>query len=198
MLIPSLPGFRDPVHATQTTFRTLLNALAQPGQTEQVTAAITPPIGLTVASAATCLTLLDLETWLWIQPECDREVLSWLLFHTGCQFTENPRQANFALIWDVQSLPDLTQFNWGTAEYPESSTTLFLQVEALSQGPSVVLKGPGIWQERTIAPQLPQQFWSQWRLNHRSYPLGLDAFIFTESRVVGLPRTTAIEMESVE
>ena len=98
-----LPGFKDPVHEAQQTFRALLDALARPGMA-QTTAAVTPPAGLTSGCAAACLTLLDLETVVWLQPEISAPAKSWLLFHTGCRFTEQPQSADFALISTIATI----------------------------------------------------------------------------------------------
>lgn len=189
-MVTTLPGFQDAVHDAQATFRALLEALAHPGRSCPIPSRITPPRGLFPACAAACLTLLDLETQVWLQSGL--EIESWLRFHTGCQFTTNPQQANFAVIWDVSRSPDLQAFNLGTAEYPELSTTLLIQVEHLVNGKAVVLQGPGILGERTISPQLPTQFWQQWISNHQAYPLGVDVFLFDQSQVIGLPRTTKL------
>lgn len=190
-MVTATPGFQDAVHDAQMTFRTLLKALAHPGCSCRIPSSITPPGKVFSACAAACLTLLDLETRVWLQPEL--EIESWLRFHTGCQFTEDPRQANFAVIWDVTRSPDLQAFNPGTAEYPEVSTTLLIQVKHLVDGEAVVLQGPGILGERTIAPQLPAQFWQQWISNHQAYPLGVDVFLFNQAQVIGLPRTVEVK-----
>ncbi|HEY9621315.1 MAG TPA: phosphonate C-P lyase system protein PhnH [Crinalium sp.] len=190
-MITLLPGFQNAVHDAQTTFRALLEALAHPGRSCPIPLTTTPPPGITSAFAAACLTLLDLETQVWLQPGSDIE--SWLRFHTGCRFTNEPQQANFAVIWEADRLPSLQAFNSGTAEYPESSTTLLIQVERLVGGETVVLQGPGILGERAIAPRLPTQFWQQWSSNHHTYPLGVDVFLFDQTHVMGLPRTIAIQ-----
>lgn len=190
-MVPSLPGFQDAVHEAQTTFRALLEALAHPGRACPIASPMMSPKELFSTCAAACLTLLDLETQVWLQPGL--EIESWLRFHTGCRVTRDPQQANFAVIWDVTRSPDLQAFNPGTAEYPEASTTLLIQVEHLMDGEAVVLQGPGILGERTIAPQLPKLFWPQWIKNHRAYPLGVDVFLFDPTHVMGLPRTAAIQ-----
>jgi alpha-D-ribose 1-methylphosphonate 5-triphosphate synthase subunit PhnH len=33
-------------------------------------------------------------------------------------------------------------------------------------------------------------FWQQWEVNRRSYPLGIDVFLFAKDVAIGLPRTT--------
>lgn len=192
MVITATPGFRDPVHDAQRMFRILLDALARPGVTQTIAIPMTPPQGLMPSCAAACLTLLDLDTRVWLQPGLDQGVLSWLSFHTGCRFTAQPQAAEFALVWDVAQLPNLEAFQWGTAESPEASTTVLMQIRQLHQGNPVVLRGPGILQERAIAPQLPGPFWQQWQINSQAYPRGIDVFLFAQQQVMGLPRTAKL------
>ncbi|MFE4108606.1 phosphonate C-P lyase system protein PhnH [Almyronema epifaneia] len=196
-MITQLPGFLDPVHAAQQTFRALLNALAQPGQ-RQTTALLTPPPGLVPSCAAACLTLLDLETTVWLQPGLSEAVRAWLLFHTGCRFTDHSLAADFALIGDVATAPALQDFSWGTPEYPEASTTLLIQLATLTGGSPLTLQGPGISETVTVSAALPARFWQQWSLMTANYPLGLDCWCFADTQVLGLPRTAQIVQTSQE
>ena len=193
-MIIELPGFQDLIHDSQTTFRTLLNALSRPGTINEISLELTPPSELNIACAAACLTLLDLETQVWLQPGLDEEVKNWLLFHTGCRFTENAKQADFAVIWDIDNMPPLSQFKQGTPVYPEDSTTLLIQLEGFYETPlrqnQTTLTGAGINQQIAISINLPNSFWQQWQQNHNSYPLGVDMYFFSETKVVGLPRTS--------
>lgn len=194
MVTPHLPGFCDPVHDAQRTFRALLDALARPG-ISHTTASVTPPPGLTTSCAAAALTLLDLETSVWLQAHCSEDIKSadiksWLLFHTGCRFTDNPQQADFALIWTVSHGLSLQDFNWGTPEYPEASTSLLIQCPSLHGGNAITLQGPGILGEMTVDVSLSHSFWQQWQQMTRHYPLGVDAWCFADNRVMGLPRTS--------
>lgn len=198
MIITTTAGFGDRVHDAQQTFRTLLNALAHPGLPQAIAVQLTPPAGLMPACAAACLTLLDLDTQVWLQPGFDESVASWLVFHTGCRLTTDPLKADFAIVWHLDSLPDLAVFNWGTAECPEASTTVLIQTSLLSQGIAVVLKGPGILEERAIAPHVPERFWQQWHRNSRAYPQGIDVFLFAHHQVMGLPRTSTLLLRSGE
>lgn len=191
--VPQLPGFKDFVHDAQTTFRSLLEALANPGRQCQITSLVKVPVGLNPACAAACLTLLDLETQIWLQPPLEEDVENWLLFHTGCQFTDLPQTADFAIISNCQSMPSLSAFKQGTDEEPEASTTLLVQVENFESGHSVTLTGPGIKETRSLTVKgLSSTFWEDFTNNVRTYPLGVDIFLFTTNAVVGLPRTTRI------
>ncbi|MGF1536076.1 MAG: phosphonate C-P lyase system protein PhnH [Elainellaceae cyanobacterium] len=182
-----LPAFADPVHDAQQTFRALLDAMAQPGRCCSLPE-LTPPPGLTSACAAACLTLLDNEVTLWLEDSLQNS-RPWLQFHTGCPLAPSP-QADFALTRGEAI--DLSAFNIGTAEYPEASATLLLQVTSLTGGPTVALRGPGILDQRAIAPQVPAGFWTQWRENAGHYPMGVDVFLLGETQVMGLPRTAEV------
>ena len=134
-MIVELPGFEDLIHNSQSTFKVLLNALSRPGTIKQITTQLTPPSGFNIACAAACLTLFDLETRVWLQLALNEEVKNWLLFHTGCRFCEDINLADFALIWDLDSMPDLSQFKQGTPVYPEDSTTLLITLGAKGFSP---------------------------------------------------------------
>jgi alpha-D-ribose 1-methylphosphonate 5-triphosphate synthase subunit PhnH len=186
-----LPGFKNPVHDSQQTFRSLLDALARPGIL-QTTAPLTPPQGLSPGCAAACLTLLDLETTVWLQPGISESVQAWLLFHTGCRFTAQPQTADFAVIAQIETMPRLEEFNWGTAEYPEASTSLLIQLPTLQGAGAATLQGPGILATITLQTPLLKDFWQQWQAMTIHYPLGLDAWCFADRQVLGLPRTAQI------
>lgn len=136
-MLVELSGFQDLIHDSQSTFKTLLDALSRPGTINKIDVqlTLTPPSGLNVACAAACLTLFDLETIIWLQPGLKEEVKNWLLFHTGCRFTGDIKKADFAVIWDINNMPDLSKFKQGTAVYPEDSTTLLIMVGAIRESP---------------------------------------------------------------
>lgn len=190
-MLTSFPGFVDPVHHAQKTFRALLQSLARPG-IWQTTAELTPPPELSASCAAACLTLCDLETTLWLQPELSEDIRSWLLFHTGCRFTTDPQAAEFALIGNVATAPKLHEFHQGSAEYPEASTSLLIQLPSFEGGMSVTLQGPGILGTMAVNLPLPHDFWQQWQAMTDSYPLGVDGWFFAADQVLGLPRTARL------
>lgn len=189
-----LQGFQDSIHDAQRTFRALLDANARPGTPYLITADMSVPLGLTPACGAACLTLLDLDVVVWLQPSFADQVRAWLLFHTGCRFTQYPEEADFALIQDLAGLEELSIFSWGTGEKPEASTTLLVQLESFEMGQPVMLTGPGILDQQAIAPTLPVNFWDFWMQNHQVYPQGVDVFLFTQYAVMGLPRTAKPEV----
>jgi alpha-D-ribose 1-methylphosphonate 5-triphosphate synthase subunit PhnH len=193
-MLTHLPGFQDPIHDSQQTFRALLDALARPGLPQSIPQ-VAAPSGLVSGCAAAALTLLDLETTVWLQPGLSKAVHGWLLFHTGCKFTDHPHTADFALIWDVKALPNLDSFHWGHPEYPEASTSLLLQLPNLSGGDSITLRGPGILREVDVGIPVADDFWVQWQAMTACYPIGLDSWCFSGNQVLGLPRTARPDIE---
>ena len=197
MLTTTLPGFTDFTSDSQQTFRALLTALAEPGKLLEVPARLTVPDGLTPACGAACLTLIDFETVVWLSPTLPSLVKDWLRFHTGCTFTDQPVQCAFAVISDWEAVA-LTQFCRGSAESPEESTTLLIQVKQLKTDSqtnnSVLLSGPGIIESRTVSPAVSVSFWKMWQQNHAAYPRGVDCFLFGEHQLMGLPRSTHVQL----
>lgn len=191
MQTTQLPGFRYPVYDAQKTFRALLDAIARPGTLYPIPAKLQPPAGLTPACALASLTLLDLETRVWLPPDWPAEVEAWLRFHTGCSFVAETKSADFALLNANQV--QLNAFSRGTTTDPETSATLLIQVADFSSGPKVELRGPGIQTREEIRPAISAQFWQQWQ-RYQDYPLGVDVFLFTADGVLGLPRSVNVEL----
>jgi alpha-D-ribose 1-methylphosphonate 5-triphosphate synthase subunit PhnH len=192
------PGFSQPITEAQQTFRELLAALSQPAQPRTLPVSLQPPAGLMGECAVAGLTLLDLETQIWLQPGFSPQVREWLLFHTGCRFSDSPQTADFALIGDPATMPELSLFCPGTAIDPERSTTLFVQLPSFantSDSPTVSCTGPGILHPCQVSlAGMPSDFWQQWQQNTRTYPLGVDIFFFSERQVMGFPRTTQVNL----
>lgn len=191
------PGFDDPVMDSQASFRRLLDAMAQPGRVEAMQSDLEPPAPLQAAATAVCLTLLDLDTTLWLDKAArDSEGLrQFLAFHCGCPLVDEPAEAAFALITEPLTMPALESFGQGSAEYPDRSTTLIIQVRALHPEGETILSGPGIEDRRRFdATPLPLEFWEQACANHAGFPLGVDLIFATADRVAAVPRSTRLEI----
>ena len=191
------PGFDDPVMDSQASFRTLLDAMARPGSIETLVCDLDPPAPLLSAATAVCLTLLDVDSPLWLdKPARESEDLCrFLSFHCGCPLVEAPAEAAFALITEPLTMPPLQAFGQGSAEYPDRSTTLIIQVRALHPEGETILRGPGIEESRRFdASPLPLDFWEQAKANHERFPLGLDLIFAAPERLAALPRSTRLEI----
>src|ERR1700754_4882918 len=140
--VAELPaGVADKVLLAQSTFRSVMDAMARPGTVQGIPAAAGAPAGVMRGTAAIALTLFDHDTPLWLDPLMSEasDVVKWLKFHTGAPVIADPSICSFALIGDARSLPGLDRFAFGSNEYPDRSTTVILQVESLTQGPTFEL-----------------------------------------------------------
>jgi alpha-D-ribose 1-methylphosphonate 5-triphosphate synthase subunit PhnH len=188
-------AFADPVLQAQSTFRAILDALARPGTVQPFGEAVDAPAPLSAGAAAVALTLCDHDTPVWLDPGLrgNDDVAQWLRFHCGCPIVENPRDAAFALVGDIENLPSFEAFNLGTAEYPDRATTIVLQVESFDEGINLVLEGPGIRGRASLcARPLPANIAERLAANRALFPRGVDLLLVTTSAVAGLPRSVRI------
>ena len=133
------------------------------------------------------------RVWLGQDLARDEDVRGWLSFQTGAPLAKLPSEATFAVAVNAAALPSLSSFALGTQEYPDRSTTLILQVETLTDGEALTLRGPGIKDTETLAPHpLPGHFDMQWRENTALYPRGIDIILAAPDAVACLPRTVRI------
>src|SRR5262245_5358514 len=140
------PGFADKVLSAQSTFRSVMDAMARPGSVHQVTASVGTPSAMMRGAAAIALTLFDHDTPIWLDAALREtpEIVKWLKFHTGAPVVADASICSFALVGDAHGLGSLEDFSFGSSEYPDRSTTLILQVASLTEGREIRLCGPGI------------------------------------------------------
>lgn len=189
-------GFVDPVFDAQATFRSVMDAMANPGRIEELSAAPDMPRRLALSLAAIALALVDHDTPVFLDRAfaADRDVAASLSFHTGCRFVEDGSLAGFALIGDPQNCPALASFAQGTLEYPDRSTTLLLQVDRLDNEAGLRLRGPGIAEFRRLsAAPLPQNFTQELRANRERFPQGVDLLLCCGTRLAALPRSSRVD-----
>ncbi|MBC2886590.1 phosphonate C-P lyase system protein PhnH [Ochrobactrum sp. CM-21-5] len=188
-------GLADPVNEAQSAFRAVMHAIANPGRIYSLVQAATPPQPLTPELGVLAATLLDHDASVWVDAEIavNKDATAWLTFHTGAPIVDDQSKAQFALVTGAQSLPALSSFAQGNAEFPDRSTTIVLAVSSLETGQCFNLKGPGIKDEHVLHVEgLPQDFIAQWRENGAQFPLGVDLVLVCEGAVAALPRTTRV------
>lgn len=188
-------GFADPVLDAQRGFRALMEALANPGTVQALELGLSPPAPLTPELAAVALTLCDPDSPLWLDARLagSEAAVGWLRFHAGVPLAGAPGAAQFALATGTGALPQLAEFNLGTDQYPDRSTTVVLMLPGLDGSTPLTLRGPGIDGTRTISPAgLPADFVAQWVENRALFPRGVDLLLVAGGAVIGLPRTTRI------
>lgn len=190
-------GFSEPVFDAQATFRAVLDAFARPGLIVPLAARTSPPKPLSPLAADILCALADQDTSIYLGPTlgASKAVADWLRFQTGAATAADPGSAAFAVATDAKSLPSLSQFAQGSADYPDRSATIILPLASLSGGDAVTLSGPGIDGERLFSPKgVPTGFWQQAIANHAQYPRGLDLLFVSADAIAALPRSTTITL----
>ncbi|PLX38254.1 MAG: phosphonate C-P lyase system protein PhnH [Hyphomicrobiales bacterium] len=184
-------GFADPVFQSQAVFRAVAAAMAEPGRPVALASDLAPPAPLLPTTAAVLLTLIDFETPVWLDDALGGEPVSdWLRFNTACPLVATPEGAAFAVLADPAACPAFDVFAQGTAEYPDRSTTLILQVQAMTASTGQRLSGPGIDGEiRFDAMPLPDGFWTSVADNRSLFPLGVDVILCAADAIAALPRS---------
>lgn len=179
-------GFATPAHDSARAFRSVMEAMARPGQIHQLQGAA-PPAPLSVAAGVLLLTLLDEGTPLYLCGAHDcQPVRDWVTFHTGAPLV-GPETAAFAL-GDWAALQPLDRYALGDPAYPDRSATLIVECDQLAtRGP--MLTGPGI--ETATRLNLPET--AAFRANRALFPLGFDTLFTAGDRIAGLPRSTRVE-----
>ena len=194
--IAELPaGFADKVLSAQSTFRSVMDAMARPGTVQQVVASAGAPGPMMRGTAAIALTLFDHDTPIWLDARMSEtsEVAKWLKFHSGAPVLDDPSVCHFALIGNGGALPELSRFSFGTNEYPDRSTTLILQVDSLKHGSAFELSGPGIDGTALLRAMIePVDLFERLAVNETLFPRGIDVVLVSGEAIVAIPRTTRL------
>jgi alpha-D-ribose 1-methylphosphonate 5-triphosphate synthase subunit PhnH len=194
--VAELPaGFADKVLSAQSTFRSVMDAMARPGSVQRIEAAAGTPTAMMRGTAAIALTLFDHDTPIWLDSTMSEtsEVAKWLKFHTSAPVIADSSICSFALIGKAAELPGLDRFSFGSNEYPDRSTTLILQVESLTQGSTFELNGPGIDGTAVLQATIePADLFERLGINAALFPRGIDIVLVHDDAIVAIPRTTRL------
>jgi alpha-D-ribose 1-methylphosphonate 5-triphosphate synthase subunit PhnH len=189
-------GFERPVQDSQAVFRLVMMAMARPGSIQALPVSLDPPAGLSPAAAAVALALCDFETPVWLDPALvvDEAVTSFLRFHTGAPLVGEPAAAHFAFLPLGGEWPTFETFSLGTLAYPDRSTTIIAEVNALSAEGGWTLAGPGIaGTARLAASSLPRDILDRLADNRSLFPRGVDLILTCGDRLAALPRSILVE-----
>ncbi|MDV7340326.1 phosphonate C-P lyase system protein PhnH [Terasakiella sp. A23] len=191
----NLAGFQNPTFDATEVFRCAMDAMARPGQIQDMKALCAYPDSLNTPSAALLLALADMETNIWLSPELDSvQARDFLAFHTGCRIVEDPAQCQFALIDAQTSVDVLKPLTIGSAEFPDRSATVIVSVSSLSNENSLTLTGPGIQDTQSLSVEpLPKDFWVWFANNRPTFPCGVDVIFASENQICAVPRTVKVE-----
>src|ERR1700754_5186171 len=188
------PGFADKVLSAQSTFRSVMDAMARPGSVQSIRAIAGAPSPMMRGTAAIALTLFDHDTPIWLDDAMSAtfQVAKWLKFHTSAPVIEDMSACSFAVIADPQHLPSLDGCALGSNECPDRSTTVILQFDSLTSGPAFALTGPGIDGTAVLQAKIPANLLEQLAINETLFPRGIDVVLVHDDAMVAIPRTARL------
>lgn len=175
-------------------FRTILDALAKPGRVAAVPQLTEKPAALHAASVVVALALCDYQSPIWLSPRNNlTDVRSFLRFHTGASIVADPEHAHFAFTESDEFASHFQLFKKGSDEYPDRSATVVVQTSTFEAPQRVRLDGPGIklHEELAVAGFGPTE-WNLLSDDRILFPLGIDIVFVSDTKLVGLPRSTRI------
>ncbi len=166
------------------TFTALLWALSYPGRPQRL------PAGGRAAFAAIAEALLDLETGAF-SPDAE---FAALIARSGARLLPPQRAPyHFYPAPEADSLESIAAAPVGSYTEPELGATLVLSCH-LGGPATLTLRGPGIaGSVRLRVGGLPEDLWLL-RAERTRFPLGWDLLLIDGAEVVGLPRSTAVEV----
>ena len=210
--------FRDvgfsPVDDSQKIFRIVLDCMARPGKINQLPhTSLRAPQGANPYILAILRTVLDQQVSFSViaqSPKLRETIQTYLTLNTGSSAWELEK-ADFVYSVEANTNGQVLHLKRGRVIAPEESATMIYDVERIAalevgsarnpQDSSVtylLLNGPGIYGERRVgvyAPRIADEIGDLIR-TRALFPLGVDAiFMDRGGRVIGLPRTTKIEVQ---
>lgn len=179
---------------SQRAYRTLLRATANPGELVGL------PKSGDDAYELVLRALLDHEVAFSVVGRGAWQAEERLALATGASIV-SPEGADFVLVLGGDSGGSMSCLKRGTLEEPASGATAVYAVRKLveERGPlTVSLSGPGVPGERLVGiDALARDEIEAIRESRSGYPVGVDVYLVDgEGRLVGLPRTTRLEVVS--
>ena len=161
------------------TFEALMWSMARPGTVREL-----PEVGMAPIVEA----LIDSECVVY----ADSPTLGRQIADTGAVLGE-PATADHLFLDRLEGASEaLAAIRCGSALYPDDGATLVAQV-AHGSGRRLRLTGPGIDGARETTLALPAEFWAL-REQLCAYPEGFDLLLVEGRSVIGIPRSTQIEV----
>lgn len=162
------------------TFEALMWALSRPGRRCDM-----PEAGL----AAVVDTLIDLECSVFAdEPRLRDQALA-----SGAIVRDEPSSADYVFLASLEGAEtQLVNLRCGSALYPDDGATLIAEVKH-GMGQRVRLSGPGVDGSVQLELGISPSFWAM-RDVMCSYPEGFDMFLVDGRSIIGIPRSTLVEV----
>lgn len=182
------------VHASQRTFRSLLDCLANPGKV----LSLQEPAAVAAGAGVVALALADLDTP--VSVVGDEELAAEVSESTRAPLVPVGEARLVALVQPTAEL--VRQCPKGTPLAPEQGAQIgmgCIRLAASQGGDGAVvlqLRGPGVDGTRRVSVEgIGREVFEVLATSNSAFPVGIDTWLVDhEGRVVGLPRSTTIEV----
>jgi len=123
---------------------------------------------------------------------CADTLLIPAILRTGAHIAEL-HQADHAFLGALENTEPLRAVSQGSDLYPDDGATVIVRAR-FGAGERLRFSGPGVdgFEELAVSG-LPQGFW-QVRAQTMRYPMGFDLFLLDGADVIGVPRSTTVEV----
>lgn len=163
---------------TNATYEALMWALSRPGKPRQL-----PQPG----QAGIITTLIDRECAIYTDDDELRAVANQAGAHLVAA-----AQADHLFLTSVPDPAFLRDLRQGSDMYPEDGATLVIPA-SFAGANNLRLTGPGVDGEVAVSVDVPPAIWAA-RQQIMRYPMGFEIFLVDGDQVIGVPRTTEIEV----
>lgn len=167
-------------HRANATFEALMWAMARPGCSREIPEAGLTPIVETLVDLE-CVVLADL-------PALQADVAA-----TGALLTDDFSRADHVFLSSLDEMEmRLMGLRCGSALYPDDGATLVVAASH-ERGQRLRLSGPGVDGAMELSLAIAPGFWDL-RATLCAYPEGFDMLVVDGRSVVGIPRSTQVEV----
>lgn len=195
----------DYVHDLQNVYRNILHSMTRPGAVssfEKAAENMDDGLPCYQGTFLIALTLFDAETSFCIVSDHHQHELSEKIAEYTLASCVAADSADYVIVLsdaaEEKILRAMGQCKNGTLVNPEHSSTWIMENKIMTSGSNMVLTGPGIHETSRIRVNVSPEVWKARYRRTEEYPLGIDLiFIDEASRMICIPRTTAVDMTGV-
>jgi alpha-D-ribose 1-methylphosphonate 5-triphosphate synthase subunit PhnH len=196
----------DIVHDLQSVYRKMVDSMSRPGHISDLKkeAALVDTEDIKGCSASfllLALTLFDQEVSFKVFSPQAGMVTQTINQLTYAKLSET-KDADFLLILQDAEKGSLEEAiinaKPGTLKNPHTSATIIVEVDSVTSGKTLLLKGPGIHTTELVHLDINENWLESRQEKNKEYPLGVDLiFIDQNHQLLSLPRTTQVTRNRV-
>jgi alpha-D-ribose 1-methylphosphonate 5-triphosphate synthase subunit PhnH len=196
----------DIVHDLQSVYRKLVDSTSRPGlisdlRKEAALVEVENQKGCSASLLLLALALFDQEVSFKVFSTQADTVSKTINQLTYAKSTDT-KKADFLLILQDAEKGSLEEAiinaKAGTLKNPHSSAFIIAEVESVTSGEALLLKGPGIHTTELVHLDINENWVESRQEKNKEYPLGIDLiFIDQNHQLLSLPRTTQITRNRV-